>query len=89
MVFSNESLVPHVPPDVMAVTDALTDAANSDRQQMKQREFMQLLPLSLAIAGLPTAPVGTYFNEGQMELRANSIRNAFKFARQLIVDQAK
>jgi len=66
-----------------------TDAASNDRQQMKQREFMQLLPLSLAIAGLPTAPVGTYFNEGQMELRANSIRNAFKFARQLIVDQAK
>lgn len=66
-----------------------TDAAANDRQQMKQREFMQLLPLTLAISGLPTAPVGTYFNEGQMELRANSIRNAFKFARQLVVDQSK
>jgi len=65
------------------------DAAANDRQQMKQREFMQLLPLSIAIAGLPIAPVGTYFNEGQMELRANCIRNAFKFARQLIVDQSK
>jgi hypothetical protein len=66
-----------------------TDAAAADRQQMKQREFMQLLPLTLAIAGLPTAPPGTYFNEGQMELRANSVRNAYKFARQLVVDQAK
>jgi hypothetical protein len=66
-----------------------SDAAAADRQQMKQREFMQLLPLSLAIAGLPTVPVGTYFNEGQMELRANSVRLAFRFARQLVLDQAK
>jgi hypothetical protein len=66
-----------------------TDAAAADRQQARQREFMQLLPLTLAIAGLPNAPTGTYLNEGQMELRANSLRAAFKFARQLVVEQAK
>ena len=33
------------------------DASSNDRQQMKQREFMQLLPLSMAIAGLkPNTP---------------------------------
>ena len=66
-----------------------TDAALTDRQQAKQREFMQLLPLTLAIAGLPSAPLGTYLNDGQMELRANNLRAAFKYARQLVLDQAK
>jgi hypothetical protein len=66
-----------------------TDAASSDRQQMKQREFMQLLPLTLAIAGLPQTPPGSYFNEGQMEVRATNLRLAFKFARQLVVDVSK
>jgi hypothetical protein len=63
--------------------------ADTDRQQMKQREFMQLLPLTLAIAGLPAALPGNYFNEGQMEARSGSIRTAYKFARQLLLDQSK
>jgi hypothetical protein len=50
---------------------------------------MQLLPLTLAIAGLPDAELGKHFNEGQMEVRANMIRQAFRFARQLIIDTAK
>jgi hypothetical protein len=66
-----------------------TDAAAADRLQMKQREFMQLLPLTLAICGLPTAQPGNYFNEGQMEARMGSIRTAYKFARQLLVESSK
>jgi hypothetical protein len=65
-----------------------TDAGN-DRQQMKQREFMQLLPLTLAIAGLPDAELGKYFNEGQLEVRANVLKQAFKYARQLVIEVAK
>ena len=63
--------------------------ATTDRQQLKQREFMQLLPLTLAIAGLPTAQPGNYFNEGQMEARSGSMRTAYKFARQLLVEVSK
>ncbi len=63
--------------------------AGVDRQQQKQREFMQLLPLTLAIAGLPHAPPGTYFNDGQMEARATSLRAAYKQARQLLVEISK
>ena len=63
--------------------------AGADRGQTKQREFMQLLPLTLAIAGLPEAEHGKYFNEGQLEVRANVLKQAFKFARQLVVDIAK
>ncbi len=64
-----------------------TEAASP--QQTKQREFMQLLPVTLAIAGLPQSPPGSYFNEGQMDARATSLKAAFKVARQLVLDIGK
>jgi hypothetical protein len=64
-----------------------TDTA--DRQQMKVKEFMQLLPLTLAVAGLPGAGEGKYFNEGQMENRTANLKLAYKVARSLILDIAK
>jgi hypothetical protein len=60
-----------------------------DRQRQKISEFMQLLPLTLEIAGLPRAEPGRYFNEGQMEVRVNALRNAYRMARQLVLDVAK
>ena len=60
-----------------------------DRQQQKVREFMSLLPLTLAIAGLPQAEAGKYYSEGQMEARSTTIRTAYKVARQVILDVAK
>ena len=60
-----------------------------DRQQQKINEFLRLLPLTSAIAGLPESDHGKHFNEGQMELRAQSLRNAYKYARQLILEIAK
>ena len=60
-----------------------------DRQQQKAQEFMRLLPLTLAVAGLPPAESGRHLNEGQMEARATSIRTAYKIARQIILDVAK
>jgi hypothetical protein len=61
----------------------------ADRQQQKVREFMNLLPLTLAVAGLPEASPGKHFTEDQMEGRAMSIRTAYKIARQIILDIAK
>ncbi|MBV9126230.1 MAG: hypothetical protein JO112_23010 [Planctomycetes bacterium] len=61
----------------------------ADRQQQKVREFMSLLPLTLEVAGLPRADAGKYFNEGQMDARATTIRTAYKIARQIIMDIAK
>jgi hypothetical protein len=60
-----------------------------DRQQQKINEFLRLLPLTLEIAGLPHADAGRYFNEGQMEVRVNALRTAYKFARQLVLEVAK
>lgn len=61
----------------------------AERQQQKVREFMSLMPLTLALAGLPDNEPGKFFTEGQMENRANSIRQAYKIARQIILDIAK
>jgi hypothetical protein len=60
-----------------------------DRQQQKVREFMSLLPLTLALAGLHEATPGQHFNEGQMEARGITIRAAYKVARQILLDVAK
>ncbi len=60
-----------------------------DRQQMRVKEFMQLLPLTLEIAGLPRGEIGRYFNEGQMEVRVITIKLAYKLARGLLQDIAK
>jgi hypothetical protein len=65
-----------------------TDAAAADRQQ-KANEFMRLLPLTLALAGLPDSDPGKYFNEGQMENRAAAMRAAYKVARQLLIEVIK
>jgi hypothetical protein len=60
-----------------------------DRQQQKVQEFLRLLPLTLAVAGLPEGEPGRHLNEGQMEARGTSIRTAYKVARQIILDIAK
>jgi hypothetical protein len=60
-----------------------------DRQQQKVREFMSLLPLTLALAGLPNGEPGRPFNEGQLESRATSLRAAYKAARQLVMEVSK
>jgi len=62
---------------------------STDRQQQKVREFMSLLPLTLAIAGLPDAEPGKHFNEGQMDNRAITLRTAYKIARQIVLEVAK
>jgi hypothetical protein len=62
-----------------------------DRQQQAQQrinEFLRLLPLTLEIAGLSRSELGRYFNEDQMSLRANALKNAYKVARQLISEVA-
>ncbi|MFO0966787.1 MAG: hypothetical protein U0793_14535 [Gemmataceae bacterium] len=51
--------------------------STTERQQQKVREFMSLLPLTLAIAGLPESEIGRYFNEGQMENRVITVRTAW------------
>jgi hypothetical protein len=52
-------------------------------QQRRYREFLELMPLTLALAGLPPSEHGKYYNEEQIETRIFAIRHAHKAARQL------
>jgi hypothetical protein len=65
------------------------EAEGVDRQQQKVQEFMRLLPLTLAVAGLGNSEPGRHLTEGQMEARATSVKVAYKIARQIILDIVK
>ena len=49
--------------------------------QRNYKEFLDLLPLTLALAGLPTSDSGKYYTEEQIEARSFTIRHAYKAAR--------
>ena len=62
----------------------MAEETTPELRQARMKEFMSLLPLTMDLAGLPMAPLGTLFNEGQMEVRVITIRNAYKLARALV-----
>jgi hypothetical protein len=53
----------------------------SDHQR-RYREFLDLLPLTLALAGLPVSELGKNFNEDQIEVRVYTLRHAYRAGRQ-------
>jgi hypothetical protein len=59
-------------------------AAND--QQRRYREFLDLLPLTVALAGLPASEPGRYYTEDQIEARVFTVRYAYRAARQLARD---
>lgn len=59
----------------------MADQAAADLQQ-KYRQFLDLMPLTIALAGLPTSETRLY-SEDQIEARAITVRLAYKAARSL------
>jgi hypothetical protein len=57
--------------------------ADSPDLQRRYREFIELLPLTLSLAGLPASDHGRYFTAEQIESRLFTIRHAYKAARQV------
>lgn len=57
------------------------DQQKQSDQQRRYKEFMDLLPLTLELAGLPHSEPGRYFNEEQIETRLFTLRHAYKAAR--------
>ncbi|MGH7128286.1 MAG: hypothetical protein ACREJB_04915 [Planctomycetaceae bacterium] len=57
--------------------------ADPNEQQRRYREFIDLLPLTLALAGLPPSEPGRYYTEDQIEARVFTIRHAYRFAREM------
>jgi hypothetical protein len=51
--------------------------------QRNYKEFLDLLPLTLSLAGLPHSESGRYYTEEQIEARVFTIKHAYKAARSL------
>jgi hypothetical protein len=61
------------------VSDQATGAGDL---QQKYRQFLDLMPLTISLAGLPTSE-GRLYSEDQIEARAITVRLAYKVARNL------
>ena len=59
----------------------MTDT-NDQQMQRRYKEFLDLLPLTLALAGLPTSEQGKYLSDEQIEARMFTLRHALKHARE-------
>ena len=58
--------------------------AEQNDQQRRYKEFMDLMPLTLNLAGLPVSEPGKYYNQEQIETRLFAVRHAYKAARGLV-----
>lgn len=57
--------------------------------QRRYREFLDLMPITLAIAGLSPYEGSRSLTAEQMEARANVINNAFRIARRSVREAIK
>ena len=57
--------------------------SDANEQQRRYREFLELMPLTLSLAGLPDSEQGKCFAEEQIEARTFTLRHAYRIARQL------
>ncbi|CAN5213090.1 hypothetical protein BH11PLA2_BH11PLA2_02320 [soil metagenome] len=53
-------------------------------RQQRAKEFLQILPLTMEIAGLPDGQIGMPYNADQMDVRCMTLKTAYKLARKLL-----
>lgn len=64
-------------------------SVDDDVIKRRYREFLDLMPLTIAIAGLPTSEGNRNYTADQLQARAQIIGNAFRLARQVVRDAVK
>ncbi|MBI1901686.1 MAG: hypothetical protein HYS13_11330 [Planctomycetia bacterium] len=64
-------------------------APDDDALKRRYKEFLDLLPLSLALAGLAPAEGNRNYTTEQMQMRAEVVQKAFKLARQTVREAIK
>lgn len=55
----------------------------AQEMQRRYREFLDLLPLTIALSGLPSSEGNRYYSAEQIEARVFTVKHAYKQARQL------
>jgi hypothetical protein len=58
-------------------------AIDEETVRRRYREFLELMPLTIAIAGLPDSQSPFNYSPEQMETRIHTLSAAFKMAKQL------
>ena len=58
-------------------------AVDEETVRRRYREFLELMPLTVPIAGLPETQRPFNFTADQMEVRLNTLATAYKLAKQL------
>lgn len=58
-------------------------STEDDTLKRRYREFLELMPLTVAIAGLPASEPPYNYNADQLEVRTRTLLTAYKLARQL------
>lgn len=59
-------------------------SADEEAVKRRYREFLDLIPLTIAIAGLPSSEGNRNYTTEQMQARAQVLNNAFRLARQTV-----
>ena len=62
---------------------------SAEVKMARMKEFLQLLPLTMEVAGLPECHPDRSFTADQMEARLISIRMAYKLARNFLREIAE
>ena len=57
---------------------------NQAEMQRRYKQFLDLLPLTLTLAGLPPSEPGRYYGVEQIETRLFAVRHAYQAAKTLI-----
>lgn len=71
------------------MSEATAPAPSAEKQQRRAAEFMQLLPLTLELAGLPKSDHGKYYSEDQIQARALTVKYAYRVARHLLIEMVQ
>lgn len=61
-------------------------ATDEETIRRRYREFLELTPLAIAIAGLPDSQSPYNYSADQMETRIHALSTAYKLARQMARD---
>lgn len=61
---------------------------SADVRNQRIKEFLQILPLTVELAGLPKCEPNKLFTPDQLDLRVTNLRTAYKLARQLLKEVA-
>ena len=59
-------------------------SADEEAVKRRYREFLDLIPLTIAIAGLPSSEGNRNYTTAQMQARAQVLNNALRLARQTV-----